>query len=234
MGVEPNDEDLSSAKDYLQRCGTWRVHISTSEHFYYADGGSPLVEDTETSREFDIKWQPGDGPLGLFGSKIEGHGPIDPLRVTTNDPNCRFHDIKSERDSSAEIKLLEFDHYTVPMLAAAVPTFPKKFTLAVDLGKLDWWVKCGTSWMASDTNSGDGFDYQIGLAVQEMGITPTQEMMLAWINWDPYPIELSKKWQLSAQPFKAVLALSGTLYTDVAKTITHEVRYDVVVEHEPR
>ena len=232
MGVEPSDADLASAINYLQRCGTWRVHITTSEHFYYVGGDPPDQRDTETSRAFEIQWHPGSGPLGLFGSKIDGHAQVDTLRAVSSGDKCTIHDVTSERDATAEIKLLEYDHYDVPVIGTTISTFPKKLTLAVDLGKLDWEVFCEA--FGADQNSGDGFTWQDGLAIQELGIPMTPEIAQGMLNWDPVALDLDKKWQFSTEPFKAVLGLSGTLYLDAANTIAHDVRYDVIVAHEPK
>ena len=70
--------------------------IQTAYHWY---------DHHEATRQFLAQWKPGDGPFGIIGSWVEGHGPIETTKLDRSPPLCTttVSNLESVQDADANI-----------------------------------------------------------------------------------------------------------------------------------
>jgi hypothetical protein len=243
LGVPPTADSIGLAHDYLRRCGRWRLHLTTSmeEH-----GNDVIVHDT--TREFYLQWQPaaagdeGFGPgFGLVGSKIDGHGLVDTLRLSVTSKACGPDDITvvtSTEDASATIDKLEFDHYEGPTLTGdPLPPVPKTLEVTVKLGEVDY-VHAGTCPQGDQvpTESSDRFLFLYGLIVKNQGDSFTPDQVKALLAGEGESATIHLGWQFSTNPFKAVQPMDATLDASTSCEVPCPVtvRLEAILEHDPK
>jgi hypothetical protein len=236
MNAEVTGEYESLAQDYLKKCGRWRVRLSLSyEEPVYINA---KYRQSETTREFHVEWKPGDGPFGIGGSTIDGHGPVETTSISYTQ-NCTptISGISSTRDAQARITYLSFDHFEVPIVRARIPAQPAKLSLAVNLGSAFHVDQCLPIGARNETNNDFVFAHWAlalmqgqHLSFEEVDDFSTGEGMVA----------ISRDWRFETGPYRAANVLDGFFDHITAQLVsagsnsTHHPRLEAVVEHEPR
>lgn len=227
-------EHISTASDYLQRCGRWRVKLATT--IDDQDVGIAPYHN-EATREFHVQWQPGTGAYGLEGSTITGSGQVDQTQIThTGSCNpATITNIRSGVDSSAEIKLMAFDHYEGPTQTGdPIPPVPIALSLDINLGVgvHDYWC-----------NKPDGADYkdieEESIAVYVVqGLAEGKELTvqdLFDMDAGKYHMEISKDWRYDLSPYRAATVIEGRyeIGSGPGGHAYQDGRLEIIVEHEP-
>jgi hypothetical protein len=110
FGDVPPADAVELAQLYLERCGRWTLTVEQIDDTRATNTGAHVVSHTKST--FLIKWRPGTGNYGLYGSEAKSDpGKIEVLSVTATAPGCsiRISGITQVDGGTAEIRRILFD-----------------------------------------------------------------------------------------------------------------------------
>jgi hypothetical protein len=249
LGVEPSQEHIQLAHDYLGRCGRWRVKVATT----LIQTAYDWFDHHEATREFFAQWKPSDGPFGIIGSRVEGQGPIETTKLDRSPPLCTttVSNLESVNDAAANITKLVFEPFQSPLAgpnapsswphppwrtfavtsATTQPAVPTELSLTVGLGEVDYTFSCLPYGKVYDIK--EHFDYSNIVAAQADGVEPGLDFYQS-LSEGTATATFDKGWRFSTGPFKATLVQENTIYpVEGDTTVSNYARNEVVVEHEP-